>query len=154
MEIERKIETIPPEVLIQKVSEKRAEIENGLKVEDDVEESHLLKRLNSRRESPAVIETFADNQIVIFLIFQQNIFKAQHKSPRITSAQRKFHFENAREFNAGTYNELSDRFSKLKSLIQLEITHNQITDIPPIRDYEFYIQLFGKGDRTQVTRKY
>lgn len=49
-----------------------------------------------------------------------------------------------------TFASLTNKFERLRELIGLELVHNQVADIPPVRDYEFYIQLFGKGGRTQV----
>uniref|UniRef100_A0A914CCE1 WD repeat-containing protein 60 n=1 Tax=Acrobeloides nanus TaxID=290746 RepID=A0A914CCE1_9BILA len=116
-------------------------IESAVNGEALEEESTLLKRLNSRRDPTPQIAIQHTNEQA----------KIRDKPQRVTSATRKFNFENAREINLSDYSEAMNKFSRLKQLIGLEITHQQIADIPPIRDYEFYIQLFGKGNRTQTS---
>ncbi|KAH7731400.1 WD repeat-containing protein 60-like isoform X1 [Aphelenchoides avenae] len=122
------------------VEDKPASIGPDLDKELAASESLLLQRLSKPRSATQSITANA------------NAFATtkEAKSPRISSAQRRFAFEHSKEVDVEVYRKVKERFQQLKELIGLETVHSVVTNIPAIRDYEFYMQTFGKGDRSQV----
>ncbi|KAK5979487.1 hypothetical protein GCK32_007432 [Trichostrongylus colubriformis] len=112
-------------------------------VEDDVtsmpvpimEETPLLRRLATRQggRPPDPPEPVITNK----------------KAPRILSAERRIDFTNASTIDPTAFTEMNERYRKLRELIVLEPVFHTIVDIPPIKDYDFYMELFGQSGKNQ-----
>ncbi|TKR68103.1 hypothetical protein L596_024136 [Steinernema carpocapsae] len=108
-------------------------IPEPLKNDDEVEESPMLQRLLNRKSSAVVRDPVAREQ-------------GQH---RISSANRKIVFANAKQIDLVAASAVVQRYAKLKDLIGMETTSFRVDDLPPMRDYDFYMSMFGIGNRTQ-----
>ncbi|EYB95924.1 hypothetical protein Y032_0154g2947, partial [Ancylostoma ceylanicum] len=104
--------------------------------EDIVEETPLLRRLATRQGGrppdpapPPKVET-----------------KQQF---RIASAERRINFSNASVVNQSAIAQADERYRKLRELIVLEPVLYTIVDCPPIKDYDFYMELFGQSGKNQ-----
>ncbi|KAK6024720.1 hypothetical protein OSTOST_09467, partial [Ostertagia ostertagi] len=71
--------------------------------------------------------------------------------PRIASADRRIDFSSASTIDPNAFTEMNERYRKLRELIVLEPTFYTIVDIPPIKDYDFYMELFGQSGKSQVS---
>uniref|UniRef100_A0A915C399 WD repeat-containing protein 60 n=1 Tax=Parascaris univalens TaxID=6257 RepID=A0A915C399_PARUN len=72
------------------------------------------------------------------------------RSPRISSAQRKIDFSNATVTNFDALSEASTRYDLLKHLVDMEVVYFDFLNLAPLRDYDFYMEMFGDGNRIQV----
>ncbi|PIO58181.1 hypothetical protein TELCIR_20389, partial [Teladorsagia circumcincta] len=102
-----------------------------------MEETPLLRRLATRQggraPDPPTPPTVAANKTV----------------PRIASADRRIDFSSASTIDPNAFTEMNERYRKLRELIVLEPTFYTIVDIPPIKDYDFYMELFGQSGKSQ-----
>ncbi|PIO71131.1 hypothetical protein TELCIR_06977 [Teladorsagia circumcincta] len=90
--------------------------------------------------------------------------------PRLASADRRIDFSSASTIDPNAFTEMNERYRKLRELIGqcfailklkhqngekttvmsvLEPTFYTIVDIPPIKDYDFYMELFGQSGKSQ-----
>lgn len=73
-------------------------------------------------------------------------FQFKEISPRISSATRKIDFTNARERD---YDNQPNWLSNFHSIVKFEVVIQQLNEITPLTSYDYYIQLFGKGNQNQ-----
>ncbi|KHN88986.1 WD repeat-containing protein 60 [Toxocara canis] len=100
-------------------------------------ESPMIRRILNRSE-PAESEG------------SKAVERKMTKSPRISSAQRKIDFSNATSTDLDTLSEVSKRYEMLKDLVGMELVYFDFLDLAPVRDYDFYMQMFGDGNRVQT----
>ncbi|KAK0417926.1 hypothetical protein QR680_013282 [Steinernema hermaphroditum] len=96
----------------------------------DVEQSPMLQRLLNRKSATTapLLEV---------------------PSPRVSSAKRKIVFDNAKQVDFAAASAVAQRYAKLKDLIGLEKVSFRVDDLPAMRDYDFYMSMFGIGNRMQ-----
>uniref|UniRef100_A0AC34QBE2 WD repeat-containing protein 60 n=1 Tax=Panagrolaimus sp. JU765 TaxID=591449 RepID=A0AC34QBE2_9BILA len=99
-----------------------------------VVDSMLLRRMENRRAAGG-----GGNQKV-------EEIKNKEMSPRISSATRKIDFTNARERDYGNQ---PTWLSNFHSIVKFELVTQQLNEITPLTSYDYYIQLFGKGNQNQ-----
>ncbi|VDP49541.1 unnamed protein product [Heligmosomoides polygyrus] len=144
-ELTRKVATPEPELAPQlaDVYEDDFEYEREIVTEPPppiVEDTPLLRRLASRQgQRPMDSSSPPVTQAV----------KAIRKEPRIASAERRIDFSHASSVNAGVLVQMNERYRKLRELIVLEPCFFTIADVPPIKDYDFYLELFGQSGKSQ-----
>ncbi|KAE9548312.1 hypothetical protein FO519_008479 [Halicephalobus sp. NKZ332] len=118
---------------------KKANTQNGTapessSLEERKSDSVLLKKMENRRAN-------GGGQI------QQKVQEETKKSPRISSATRKIDFVNAQE-RRGFGNQPS-WLTNFHSIVKFENVIQQVAEVVPMVSYEYYIQLFGKGNQNQ-----
>uniref|UniRef100_A0A7I4Y9J9 WD_REPEATS_REGION domain-containing protein n=1 Tax=Haemonchus contortus TaxID=6289 RepID=A0A7I4Y9J9_HAECO len=104
------------------------------------EETPMLRRLATRQggraPDPVVPQTTTPNA----------------KATRIASAERRIDFTSASAqptIAPDTFSEMDERYRKLRELVVLEPVFHLIVDVPPIKDYDFYMELFGQSGNSQ-----
>lgn len=80
-------------------------------------------------------------------MYHKTVFQSNHSS-RVSSATRKIDFTNARERG---YDSRPSWLSTFHNIVKFETVVQQIGEVAPMASYEYYIQLFGKGNQSQST---
>uniref|UniRef100_A0A914YI56 Uncharacterized protein n=1 Tax=Panagrolaimus superbus TaxID=310955 RepID=A0A914YI56_9BILA len=104
-------------------------------VKEEAEKSILLQRMANRRAS-------GGGNI-------HKVEKPKDPPPRISSANRKINFANARE--SGYVQQQPNWLTHFQNIIKFETVTQQVAEVVPLSSYEYYIQLFGKGNRNQTS---
>ena len=81
---------------------------------------------------------------------KNGIFKTRDSASSVRrSAQSRIDFMHASKPESG-FGSARKRHVQLLKLIELDGLTVDLADMAPVKDYEFYIEHFGKGNRSQV----
>uniref|UniRef100_A0A158P8S1 WD_REPEATS_REGION domain-containing protein n=1 Tax=Angiostrongylus cantonensis TaxID=6313 RepID=A0A158P8S1_ANGCA len=105
-----------------------------------VEDTPLIRRLASRQGGRALTQSPQVKPVA-----------SEKKVLRIASATSRIDFTSTSDVNHSAVAEADERYRKLNSLIMIEHVTYTIVDQPPMKDYDFYMELFGKSGRSLLS---
>uniref|UniRef100_A0A0N5A2N2 WD_REPEATS_REGION domain-containing protein n=1 Tax=Parastrongyloides trichosuri TaxID=131310 RepID=A0A0N5A2N2_PARTI len=127
--------------------------EDPEKLKEQVASSKLVERLNNRK---TIILSEKKEEIMERPVTRsirrlpQEIGTSKNDINISNSSSRIIDFDNARTIDLASISSSATRFSKFKNLIGMEPVTYPFEGIPPIKDYDFYMSMFGSTTKSQV----
>ncbi|KAJ1370846.1 WD repeat-containing protein 60 [Parelaphostrongylus tenuis] len=114
----------------------------GVEEKTEVSKTVEKKRIQYTFYQPPACTTLPVGRFYLFFLRQLS---------RIASATSRIDFTSTSDVNQNAVAQADERYRKLNSLIMIEHVTYTIVDQPPIKDYDFYMELFGRSGKSLLS---
>ncbi|CEF65622.1 WD40 repeat and WD40/YVTN repeat-like-containing domain and WD40-repeat-containing domain-containing protein [Strongyloides ratti] len=127
--------------------------DDEIKLEEQKNSSKIFQRLNNQK----VYNSMGKKEVVVerpitrdIRRVTKNFNNTNQYNTSSSSVSRIINFDNARTINLESISSSLSRYNKFKNLIDIEAVTIFFDHIPPIKDYDFYMSMFGSKTKSQV----
>uniref|UniRef100_A0A0K0F925 WD_REPEATS_REGION domain-containing protein n=1 Tax=Strongyloides venezuelensis TaxID=75913 RepID=A0A0K0F925_STRVS len=126
--------------------------ENEEKLVEQVKSSQILQRLTSHKAPSLMIQKEETNERPTTRNIRRipQMLNTNNQSIAPSPTSRIINFDNARTIDLESISSSASRYRKFKNLIGMESVIIVFDEIPPVKDYEFYMSMFGSRTKSQI----